>query len=326
MIIKNINLLLAKTAVNGLGCTYTEIPLNDLQKYYREYSIGLNAYVHRFDDNPVNMIYRGKGKIGSGIIYDAKPGERISQNTNNFYTILFSYILPSWKSYPQRSKSFICASTEYLARCYSSTVYIVIPKNSAKIGICPTDDMWNSFRDWTGGGSSINALLNNIFMLFQDVLYESGADNLTEESVAKVIRNLKYGSSKVEDLLHCFKRVERFIKNVYNSEDRYSLNNIKNHLAFEINDKLANTLAYFMQRLINGDCIVDIFETIFKPNTNGFVCCPYYHYDNYIKNHVESHESGREVWLDSECLLIEANANAVDAAELTLAIKKFIEK
>ena len=65
------------------------------------------------------------------------PGERVSQNTNNIYTTLFSDILPSWKDYPPRNKSFICTSDYSTALAFGQPYsYVVLPKNGTNIGIC----------------------------------------------------------------------------------------------------------------------------------------------------------------------------------------------
>jgi len=95
-------------------------------------------------------IYRGVREF-QGPYFVKIPGLRISQNTENSYTRLFSGLLPSWSKYPPRNKSFICTTNINRTRGYiteseySRGQYIILPKNNAKIGVCSFTDMWDSF-------------------------------------------------------------------------------------------------------------------------------------------------------------------------------------
>ena len=64
-------------------------------------------------------IYRGLSGGRSPYIHiDPTKSIRKSRNTSNFYTIMFDEILPSWKQYPLRSKSIICATSIKVAMSY----------------------------------------------------------------------------------------------------------------------------------------------------------------------------------------------------------------
>jgi hypothetical protein len=79
---------------------------------------------------------------------------RKSHNTRNYYTLMFNN-LPSWKDYPKRSRSLICATSAQKASMYRGDLYVILPFNSAKIAVCPRCDIWDSFY------KSINATLND---------------------------------------------------------------------------------------------------------------------------------------------------------------------
>jgi hypothetical protein len=74
-----------------------------------------------------------------------KNFERVSRNTDNYYTLLMDN-LPSWKSFPKRSKSIIFTSDKEMGASYGNS-YILFPKNGAKIGKAPDQDIWYSFVD-----------------------------------------------------------------------------------------------------------------------------------------------------------------------------------
>ena len=78
-------------------------------------------------------LYRGI-KSRTDVLYgDSSENERKSANTTNHYTILFSEILPSWRSYPRRDRSWICTSDEYNAASYGS-LYNVFPVGDPILG------------------------------------------------------------------------------------------------------------------------------------------------------------------------------------------------
>jgi len=95
-------------------------------------------------------IYRGVPLHGAAVLMfgDSSKNIRTSANTMNFYTEIIDNILPNWKGYPKRSRSFICSSSRRGSRAYGS-VYQVYPLGDPIIGICPREDFWASFSNRT---------------------------------------------------------------------------------------------------------------------------------------------------------------------------------
>lgn len=92
-----------------------------------------------------SIVYRGVDDArNAALIVSPANFERKSRNTSNYYTLLMDN-LPAWKSYPKRSKSIICATDiEYASNMgYAYRVYMF---DGSKIGVCPTNDLWESFR------------------------------------------------------------------------------------------------------------------------------------------------------------------------------------
>ena len=103
-----------------------------------------------FTDN--TPLWRGDASLSikelpgftAGII--AEPKSRVSQNTGNYYTLIFDNI-KSRIDVPKRGKSFIASTDSTTAHGFGEVffnLYAVIPFNSTKIGVVPHSDMWSS--------------------------------------------------------------------------------------------------------------------------------------------------------------------------------------
>lgn len=96
------------------------------------------------------IIYRGSPKFKSyaknnvPILGDSSKMERKSANTYNYYTLWFDNH-PTWKKFPKRSKSWIC-TTKYSYSTNYGYPSFVFPIGNPTVGICPSNDIWSSFR------------------------------------------------------------------------------------------------------------------------------------------------------------------------------------
>ena len=116
-----------------------DIDNDTLLKYLKgDYSDSINNFKNG------RLIYRGVDKEFDKRLYKPSVGGRISANTSNFVTLLVDN-LDSWKQYPKRSKSLICSTDWSISEIYGP-VFIVLPKNGSKIGVCVEDDFWYSFK------------------------------------------------------------------------------------------------------------------------------------------------------------------------------------
>lgn len=98
-------------------------------------------------------IWRGDYRIDvSGPSFvDPSKSQRTSNNTLNFYTLIFDNI-PSMASFPKRSRSLIGSVFKSRAREYASAgdPYAIIPFNGVKIGCVQSSDMWDTEIDLFG--------------------------------------------------------------------------------------------------------------------------------------------------------------------------------
>jgi hypothetical protein len=96
------------------------------------------------------LLYRGvKGldesyRAGDSALVMRKTG---SQQFPHFHWL--TNVLPSWKDYPSRNHAYICSTSYSEAKRYADGghVFVVFPYDNARIAICPTHDMKNSFPE-----------------------------------------------------------------------------------------------------------------------------------------------------------------------------------
>lgn len=118
---------------------------------------------------PGHRIYRGMKSTGILVAGDGNLLNRMSANTDNYYTLWIDN-MKAWSKFPRRSKSFICSTNSVEPKSYGS-LYQVIPLENQPIGICPTPDFWGGFdrihdvpEDLAYGNSlpGFNSLVKNV--------------------------------------------------------------------------------------------------------------------------------------------------------------------
>lgn len=103
------------------------------------------SYIDNLLANDKLAIFRGmKLHVPFGTI-DTNGFRRTAANTGN-YVNLWTSSDSTWADYPKRESSYICSSFASTAEGYGSP-FLVIPADSAHIGICPAFDFWVSFPE-----------------------------------------------------------------------------------------------------------------------------------------------------------------------------------
>jgi len=101
------------------------------------------------------------------------PADQTRKSANaqyNYYTMFFSNF-PSWSKYPKRDNGLICSTSKDYASDYGA-VHRCYPMNGAPIGVCPEDDIWNSFKKLAFSLDDINYIIHDIL----EIAWGSGAD------------------------------------------------------------------------------------------------------------------------------------------------------
>jgi len=91
-------------------------------------------------------------------LIDPKTGEeRVSRNTSNYYTLIMDNS-SKWKKYPRRGRSLICSIN---TSCGINAPHRVFPENGSTIGVCPTNDLWDAFKNsFYKGMNEVNYIIN----------------------------------------------------------------------------------------------------------------------------------------------------------------------
>ena len=250
-------------------------------------------------EHPDGLLYRGM----SDSFVNVNPitllhysTERVSANTSNMYNVLVSKYLPSWKDYPKRNKSFICSTSAERAKSYTEDgdPCIIVPTDSARIGICSSYDFWYSFPHMkkslnvaamSGFNRMLQTFMTNLSRIF----------GIDVEDVNMYVR--EEGDISEKNLLN----ITKFLKNITPNE----LQNRKTEYEAKTSDDKAELLPFdnMYKYLINNTDVdqnknidlIKILDDLLDPQTNNFT----------IGNFGDSikHENS-EVWMEGPAILI----------------------
>jgi hypothetical protein len=105
-----------------------------------------------YNINSDQLLFRKTNDIGD-IVY-SKPvsasHERLAPHSpvGNYHNLVLSNI-DSWKEYPKRNKSICTSRLSRVKMSHGKVIYLVIPYNTTKIGVCSSMDMWYAFKRLT---------------------------------------------------------------------------------------------------------------------------------------------------------------------------------
>lgn len=223
-------------------------------------------------------IYRGTPNQNAIVYVDPTTSERASRNTTNQYNLLFSYVLPSWKNWPKRSRALICSGDYNTASSYSygGLPYIVLPLDDPMVGICPDYDFWDSFEI---NPNTFNDLFVDFYKTFTLIF-------------RREYPNIKWPASTndLESLLQAIQLIEKL-----SAEDPQTMAKVIDD--FESSKYGASRRKTLGKILSSGD-IINQLSKFFDPRKNGFKLTQYSSYQ----------ATTTEVWLSAPCVLIKPSA------------------
>lgn len=216
------NIILSEDAGKPIKTKQIKTP-NALQKLVNgEYSEAFQKALNGI------CIYRGchdKDPVIGHEYVVATPGLRKSQNTTNEYTMLMSDILPAWKEYPKRTRSFICTNSidrvdDYMRNLEDA--FLVLPKNGAKIGVCPERDLWFSFEN---GGiftlNQFNRALNNLGDYYVYSNLGKNYDMGTPKGLTKILQSVSLFDAMNEASIYQYMNnlIDKCLNNFFSNDD-----------------------------------------------------------------------------------------------------------
>lgn len=210
--------------------------------------------------------YASKSKVGMALL---RPSA--STSPDGEYHLLNDLVdnAPEWSKFPKRAVSAIC-STATEAASKDDSVYIVLPVNGAKIGVCTDDHYYTSFNRLEKRYDVKDA---GEFEKRFKALLESVNNFVHEQSPAE------WNNEAVKQICGMFDNIQKTIKGVHEFETYY-------HTTTEDNIKR-------WTKNYSGNLYADVLDAL-DPELNGFKC---------IKI-TELTEKNREVWFTNECYLV----------------------
>lgn len=343
LILNDINTIFARTAKSESGNVpeknkIKKTTIKDIKELKQllktDYS---SAYKKYLDGKGIfrGVHYNVPEQIGKYSIL--KPGLKASENTQyNLYTRLFSDILPSWKDYPPRNRSFICTSSTNKALGFTSllvtidlwenNIYAILPKNGADIGVCPASDLWLSFPaipklklksikfkdNLKGFQEAFMNFIRFISLIMYDLMVKDNSipkDKIRKYSKLATIwrplnEALEYGGSAA--IVAIFNTLSNYLSKYI--DDLITVIEkvdpiVKKH-GFKAADRY-NALLFLKElRKYNTTNILEYLDIILNAKTNGFQKVKIENYDIEAIVSPQVDENGHEVWTDSECLFV----------------------
>ena len=233
-----------------------------------EFSEAVEAYKNN------QIIYRGDDSniLGAYVI----PGIRISAGgISNVYTKLLSDVLPSWSEYPKRNRAAICTNGRHIASNYGTAIYCIFPINNTKIGVCPTDDIWESFI-YIGERFGINMPSFNEFIIkiFACILELSENDikDYFKKGASVVIRLFQHFGSAFKIKIKEYKaenNIQKITRDDIPDFCRYIRLYLDNDIDNDIN-AYEFILLEFIKLSEKNTSLLSYLNKILNPETNDF--------------------------------------------------------
>lgn len=231
------------------------------------------------------------------------PGIRISASTQNIYTKLLSDVFESWKKFPKRNRSTVATMSEKIAKKYTSIyndsnikkqIYIVLPTNNEKIGICPSNDIWYSFTKQLERLPSVDSLQDfnlNLIRFLSEIL------NVSKETLSNL-----FISGSNNDIIIMFNKVTKIFDDLLNNNSEIEFSNIETDSVIKrkiVNKYGINTYYFFLDYLVNrfeknNYTYLEYLEKIIFTNTQ---------FKSVAIENLKT-ISDHEVWFEGSCLHI----------------------
>lgn len=231
-------------------------------------------YSHAFEKaKNGNRIFKGFDMpLNKDVLLLTPIKNRKSANTHNYYTLWINNNA-EWYAYPKRN--LICSSNYNTADRYAfDTAFIVLPKNGANIGICPTADIWfSTINNFGMTLSSFNEFLKGVFDILKTHL--------------KLIQNPQSYKQLYNNILS----INKAIGYKKNLNEKLLKETIKELRIFTTDYDTINNII-----MENGFLI--FVERFLSPTLNGFE-------HTTIENYKIPSNTSHEIWLDSDCLIFE---------------------
>ena len=245
----------------------TPVEHDELIKWIRQHAM---KYANKILNHDGQLIFRGMGPVNENyLIGDSNTFRRKSANTDNFVQ---TFIASSnrWKGFPSREQAYICSSS--LKGGYGH-IYLAIPADDAKIGVCSSHDFWWSFHDSLSSWQmpdeiadidSINTLLR---FIKNNSKYDLDEDNA--ESLRANLRKITFTALK--DIMNTHGEFGNFLAFFEDEIDRKHLNNLEEFLDVildPVKNNIEHTTPDHLDKLDNREVWINGKTAFIKIDSN----------------------------------------------------------
>lgn len=272
-----------------------------------------------------NLIFRKDEDKGDFLFVDPKssPEPRVAPNTSNFHNLLISN-LDSWRGWPRRNRSLICASS---GRALSHgvswakgnvTAYVVVPFDTTKIATGDRSDFWECFGKipkksrWKQEDSKRPSLPYYISELIRDLGYEATKSEFDPNPYTHTMTGVdSYGKPFSKEVkipgkwIHTrnpigmdihWDKLKTFLEEAEMTDeliDKYF--RVRNNLIWDKNKNLLQNLNVILDPIYNKFKLGDVTSTMKL-------------YSELDPDDEDYMSSSLESWLEDECILIKYNS------------------
>lgn len=292
--------LLEESAGYGTNAGKRTIPIDEDQ-FFDLYKKNCKLY------NPDRMkIYRGNRLLDdedTAYAYSdpRSASPRPSRNTESF-TMWLMENMDEWQKYPRRSQSLICSTTSSYARSYGRT-FVVIPYDTARVGVCATSDFFHTITDNLGADvPEYNSLISTFIEQTIYLMRSFGKDkNINAPTFG--IGSYSYGSHKKPPTKeHFFSLLKSFDRFYLKHPELIGSLSVKSY--YSTNTKIEKMIIDGLSRKMP---LVDILGQKLTPEENGFELYNMQNFD-LLKIAHSTGSYGNEVWTDGPALFVEYNS------------------
>lgn len=242
-------------------------------------------YLQHLVSGQAKPIWRGMYFNDNGYaIGDGAKFKRQAANTDNFVNLLVSHS-PRWMQYPPRQHAYICTTDIGYAYYYGDDPYLVIPADTAAIGICKENDFWNSF------GEEAERVFNGV----------EGMNGFIFEVIKKIYPDItrKDISDDYAALKENMQSITMDMLRKLDVDDFHELSRVMMRRALE-----------YVKTFSKAHNLFDVFEEILDPGAAGFTETDGQDFRSNKK---------QEVWIGGPCAFI--HSAILDAATDRAAIE-----
>jgi hypothetical protein len=206
--------------------------------------------------------------------------------------------MEEWQKYPRRSKSLICSTTVNYASGYGK-VFNVIPYDSAKIGVCPTMDFFESIeKTLEVGVDSYNHWISN----FIDKSVKLAANQkISAPNFGTGSDGYRSNSPTSEHFFSLLKSLDRFYLRHPELIDELVKRDSDSY--YYSKDPITDMIVAGLSKKIP---LVDILSEHLTPDEHGFQLFDMHNFNTeLIERTRKGTYGGNEVWTNGPALFIE---------------------